>query len=256
MEDIDCKEEQELEIEALESICVNEFELITEDPVTYEIIINADREDEANNFVVVKMKIEYPEDYPKVLPKFQFKNLSPKNLTISDFNNCHAIFKETAEELLGEQMIYECMENVRNFLQEKNDVFVNKRMADLEEAKKTEENLGKKYIAETRLDYTPVNKDTFSEWLATYMKKRALQKEEEMKNRTKEQVERDSRKTGKNYFLEKAGLGGSNIAFEEDEIDQLIDDGEEVIEEEKQDEYFDEDLFDDDDEDLDDLDLE
>lgn len=253
MSDIDCSEEQRLEVEALESIWVGEFELITEEPFTYEVEIKADREDEASNYVVIKMKVEYPLDYPKVIPKVQFKNLSPKNLTISDFNNCSKIFRDTAEELIGEQMIFECIENIRNFLQSINDVFVQKRVQELEEEKIREENLGKKFIAEQRLDYTPVNAVTFGSWLEKFMAERAAQKEEEMKNRTKDELERDSRKTGKAYFKDKQGLVGSNIAFEEDEIDKLIEEGddEEFKEEEKV--YYDEDLFDE--EDLDDVDL-
>jgi hypothetical protein len=87
MDDIDPQEEQQLEVEALESICVGEFELITEDPVTYEVVINANRDDDEENFVVVKIMVEYPAEYPKVIPKFQFRNLSPKNLTMTEFNN-------------------------------------------------------------------------------------------------------------------------------------------------------------------------
>ena len=110
------EEEQSLEIEALESIFVGEFELINEQPVTYEVIINADRNDENDNYIVVKLKIEYPIDYPNTMPKFQFKNLSPMHLSISDFNNCHSIFRETAEDMIGEQMIFEVIENIRQFL--------------------------------------------------------------------------------------------------------------------------------------------
>lgn len=85
-DEINCEEEQALEVLALESIFVDEFELINEEPVTYEITINADRLEEMDNFVVVKLKVEYPPLYPKVMPKFQFKNLSPVNLSLSDFN--------------------------------------------------------------------------------------------------------------------------------------------------------------------------
>lgn len=259
MDDVNWQEEQQLELESLESIFVDEFELITEDPITYEVTIKAEREDEANNYIVVKLKVEYPTDYPKVAPKFQFKNLSPVNLSITDFNQCHEIFKRTAEEMLGEQMIFAIIENVREYLQEKNDVFVEQKQKEEEEERIREANIGKKFIAETRLDYTPVNETTFSAWLKKYMGERAQQREEEYKNRTKEEVERDSRKTGKNIFLEKHGLAGSNIAFEEDEIDKLIEEEEATgveapIEEEKA--YYDEDLFDDEDvDDLDDVDL-
>lgn len=256
---LNCEEEQFLEIEALESIFVGEFELINEQPVTYEVILNADRNEDSNNYIVVKLKVEYPSEYPNVMPKFQFKNLSPMHLSITDFNNCHGIFKKTAEELIGEQMVFEVIENIRQYLIEKNDVFVEQKRKENEEKKIKEENLGKKFIAEKTLDYEPVNKESFSKWLKKFEAERDLIKKEEYKNRTKEQVERDSRKTGKAYFQEKQCLAGSNIAFEEDEIEAIaenVDDDEEMIEEnegENMEKYFDEDVFDD--EDIDDIEL-
>ena len=113
------EEEQNLEVESLQSICVGEFELITDSPITYEIEIKADRDDDEYNFISVKLKVEYPDLYPKVMPKSQFKNLTPKFLNPNDFLNCDRIFKKTADKLLGEQMMYEIIENVRDFLIEK-----------------------------------------------------------------------------------------------------------------------------------------
>jgi hypothetical protein len=258
MADIDCVEEQQLEVEALESILVGEIEIINEEPYTYEVIIKADRDNDDDNFVTVKLKVEYPEEYPNVTPKFQLKNLSPINLLIGEFNNCHKIFKDTAEEMMGEQMIFQCIENIREFLQEKNDVFVEEKHKVEEEEKIKEENMGKKYIAEKRLDFIPVNKDTFSVWLEKFMKERAILKEEEYMNRSKDQIEKDSRKSGRDHFIQKQGMVGSNITFEEDEIDKIIEEhGEDALEvveestEDQQKEFFDEDLYDD--ENLDDL---
>ncbi|CAI2377350.1 unnamed protein product [Moneuplotes crassus] len=253
---MNCQEEQFLEIEALESIFVDEFELINEQPVTYEIIINADRNEEEDNYIVVKLKVEYPEDYPNVMPKFQFKNLSPVHLNIADFNKCHTMFKDMAEEMLGEQMIFELIENVREFLISKNDVFVEAKLKEIEEQKIKEENMGKKFIAEKKLDYEPVNKDSFSKWLATFTKERDALKAEEMKSRSKEQLERDSRKSGKAYFLEKQVIAGSGINFEDEEdmdVQEEIEEEKDEAEDEDMEKYFDDDVFDD--EDIDDVEL-
>ena len=253
MEDINPTEEQALEVEALESIYVGEFELITEEPMWYEVILNADRDNEDDNFIVIKIKVEYPPEYPNVVPRMQFKNLSPKNLTLSEFNQCHTIFRETAEDLIGEQMIFEITEKLREYLMEKNQVFVEKRLKEVEEEKIKEENMGKVFNSETRLDFTPVNKDTFSTWLAKFTAERNKIKEEEKLKRTKDQIEKDNRTTGKHYFLEKQGIKGSNIAFEEDEIDAILDNEKEIEDEEDQAKYFDEDVFVD--EDIDDVEL-
>lgn len=131
MDDIIPSEEQALEVEALQSIMVGEFEMIHEEPMWYELLINADRDDESSNFIVIKIKVEYPPDYPKVIPKFQFKNLSPMNLTISDFNYWHTIYREAADQLIGEQMVYEIVEKIREYLIEKNDVFVQQKVSYL-----------------------------------------------------------------------------------------------------------------------------
>ena len=141
-------------------------------------------------------------------------------------------------------------------------MFVKKKLKELEEKKIREDNMGKKFIAEQTLDYEPVNKKSFSMWLAKFTAERELIKAEEYKKRSKQQIERDTRISGKAYFLDKQGLAGSNINFEEDEIDKIIeeqgDDDEEIKDEnvgegEEMGKYFDQELFDD--EDLDDIDL-
>ena len=151
-------------------------------------------------------------------------------------------------------MVFEIIEKIREYLVEKNDVFVQEKLKKEEEEKVKEENMGKKYISETRLDFTPVNKDTFSQWLKKYTQEREKIKEEQKAKRSKEQVDRDNRTTGKAYFMEKQGLDGSNIMLGEDDIDALVED-EKMDDEEDDDQakYFDEDVFDDDD--IDDIDL-
>jgi hypothetical protein len=102
-------------------------------------------------------------------------------------------------------MVFEIIEKIREFLIEKNDVFVQLKLKEEEEEKIREENVGKKYISEIRLDFIPVNKETFSEWLAKFTAEREKIKEEEKASRTKQMIERDVRNTGKAYFLEKQG---------------------------------------------------
>ena len=62
------REEQENEVEALECIFVDEFELLFNDPFKYEITLHTDRDDEDLDFIKVKLVIEYPLDYPLVVP--------------------------------------------------------------------------------------------------------------------------------------------------------------------------------------------
>ena len=57
-------EEQQDEIEALESIFVEEFTLEEEKPYKFEVLINANSEDTDKNFLKLRLIFELPQDYP------------------------------------------------------------------------------------------------------------------------------------------------------------------------------------------------
>lgn len=194
--------------------------MITDSPITYEVEIKADRDDEEYNFISVKLKVEYTDNYPKVLPKSQFKNLTPKYLSPTDFANCDKIFKKTADEMLGEQMMYEIIENVRDFLKEKNEVFVQEKLREEEERRLKEENKGIVYVAEKKIEF---NRESFSAWLKKYAEEREKNRIEALKFRTKEQVERDERLTGKAYFQQREHIAGSGIIFDDDDIEKILE---------------------------------
>lgn len=61
---MDPREEQRDEVEALESIFVDEFELLHNSPFRFELTVHTDREEEDLNFIVVKLVVEFPEEYP------------------------------------------------------------------------------------------------------------------------------------------------------------------------------------------------
>ena len=159
------------------------------------------------------------------MPKSQFKNLTPKFLNPNDFLNCDRIFKKTADKLLGEQMMYEIIENVRDFLIEKNEKFVQEKLKEEEEKRLKEENKGIVYVAEKKIEF---NRESFKTWLKSFAEERERNRIDALKNRTKEQIERDDRPTGKDYFLQKEHITGSGIVFDDDDIEKIIENEEET----------------------------
>lgn len=116
--------------------------------------------------------------------------------------------------------MYEIIENVREFLREKNEVFVKEKLREEEERRLKEENKGIVYVAEKKIEF---NKDTFKEWLKKFAEERERNRIEALKNRTREQIERDDRLTGKAYFQQKEHIAGSGIVFDDDDIDKIIE---------------------------------
>ena len=129
-------EEQKDEIEALECIFVDEYELLSENPIKFEIHLKADWDEEESNFVELKLIIEFQEEYPEVVPKFQIKNMSEDRISNNELYECENLFRHSAEEMLGEPMIYEITEKLKEYLIEKNDVFIEQK--EEEEAKAVE----------------------------------------------------------------------------------------------------------------------
>lgn len=57
-------EEQQQEIEALQSIFVEEFTLLQDQPYKFEILINSNSESEEKNFIKLKVIVDLPLNYP------------------------------------------------------------------------------------------------------------------------------------------------------------------------------------------------
>ena len=125
-------------------------------------------------------------------------------------------------ENLGNPMVFETCEFIREELANINDAVVDKfnGIMKAEEQKRIEEATPK--ISDTNfLDYTPVNKETFGAWCKNFL--------EEMKQlEDAEKTEQDLRKTGREIFMEKAG-GIEDLVIDDDLLEGE-DDQEEVVE--------------------------
>lgn len=83
-------DEQQEEIEALQSIFMDDFELVEERPYKFEITINSNMEGAEKNHLKLKVIFDLPDNYPSTGPVFRIKNLSPDiidNNKIFQFDN-------------------------------------------------------------------------------------------------------------------------------------------------------------------------
>ena len=78
-------EEQTDEVEALQSIFdETEFKLLSENPYSFEIEVNANSESEDRNHLKLLVRFDLPATYPETLPVIRLKNLSKEYLDSSD----------------------------------------------------------------------------------------------------------------------------------------------------------------------------
>ena len=106
------------------------------------------------------------------------------------------------------------------FLLRNNEIYVQEKLREEEERRLKEENKGIVYVAEKKIEF---NRESFKTWLKSFAEERERNRIEALKNRTKEQIERDERLTGKDYFLQREHIAGSGIVFDEDDIDKIIE---------------------------------
>ena len=91
-------EEQEQEVEALQSIFVEDFTLVEEKPYKFEIQVNANSESQDKNYIKLRMIIELADDYPESLPNIRIKNLVPDIIHNNKMAELEDIVAEKAKE--------------------------------------------------------------------------------------------------------------------------------------------------------------
>ena len=132
-----------------------------------------------------------PRLYPQRLPQVRIKNLSPEIINNNKMMEFEGLVRAKAEENVGNMMIFEICDALREQIQEMNEIILNK-LHEFEEKHSINEGLKAVLVStnETQMTYTPVTKETFEKWCKIYMEK--LQKlKEERKN------DKDLKLTGK-----------------------------------------------------------
>jgi len=114
------KEEQELELEALESIFEEgkEFEKISE--TEFLLKFKPFPQDEEENFVGVTLRIAYTDTYPDTAPEWELKEMWQDAISDSKMEELHGKVEEAIESSLGMAMVYTVAEMCQDWLKENN----------------------------------------------------------------------------------------------------------------------------------------
>ena len=110
---------QQDEVEALQSIFDEEFYLLSENPFKFQIIVKGNRDHFVNSksmMLGVLLTIELPPDYPNTAATFTVRKASDMYLSEDELLLIDDLFRESLESNIGEPQIFEACERVREFL--------------------------------------------------------------------------------------------------------------------------------------------
>ncbi|GAB9469192.1 hypothetical protein Gpo141_00006478 [Globisporangium polare] len=236
-----------MEVEALESIYMDEFKKLTDKPLSYQVHI-VPNQDGHNNHVALTLKCVIPETYPDVEPRIDV--VLEKGLSDTQYKEIMSLLREQIQENVGMAMVFTLCEAVREYLVENNQkgndgseyqdmlrrLEIKKKKDDKEEAVKNE--LAEASVSEQKTrDFvgTAVTVESFAIWRTEF--------DAEMQSAPKTTVkdEATTKLTGK--MLWNKGL------VKEDDAAAQADDVEGEIDEDEDDEDYEEGDDDDDDDD-------
>ncbi|CAI5740588.1 unnamed protein product [Peronospora destructor] len=164
-----------MEVEALESIYMDEFVKLSDKPLIYQVHVVPNQDGE-NNFVALLLKAEIPETYPDVEPKLEI--VVKKGLIDSQVKEIKQLLDQQVEENMGMAMMYTLSEAVREYLVENNRegndgsehqemlrrMEQKKKKDDKVEADKQEEANANEEEKRRKIHGTPVTIETFAAW--------------------------------------------------------------------------------------------
>ncbi|KAF4320045.1 hypothetical protein G195_006689 [Phytophthora kernoviae 00238/432] len=170
----DYKEEQSMEVEALEAIYMDDFTKLSDDPLSFQVRVVPNQDGE-NNFVAMTLKADIPATYPDVEPTLEI--ILNKGLSDRQHKEMKELLTQQIEENMGMAMMYTLCEAVREYLVENNRegndgsehqemlrrMETRKKKEDKVEAEKEEEAMARSQ--EKRVFHgTPVTVETFAVW--------------------------------------------------------------------------------------------
>jgi hypothetical protein len=243
---MDYKEEQQQELEALESIYFDEFEKINDDPPSFRILIESQDpyedlgDDEPHDIIRCYLYIEYPSNYPEVKPIMEIQEY--EGLDDSDISTLLEELDQVAEENIGMGMVFtlssQLKETVDNLVIERKE---QKEREEEERIKREEEEERKKH------EGTKVTVESFLAWKAKFdQEQKELEEENQMKQKKKNEFKKvKSVLTGRQLFEQDTTLLDSDKAFAEEgdvEVDLALFEDEmenlDLSDEEDEDEFI------------------
>ncbi|XP_014677606.1 PREDICTED: RWD domain-containing protein 1-like [Priapulus caudatus] len=224
----DYAQEQQDEIEAIQSIYPEEYEEISTDPTCFSVFVQTeDYEDDTDVGAACTLQFTYTPTYPDEVPLVEITNY--ENITDEDdVEELQQLLLQQAEENVGMVMVFTLVSALQDLLHER----IEKKKEEEEQIrsrKKEQEEAAEM----ARFEGTRVNIETFMSWKQKFDEERRLQKEKKVDTTIKL-----GKLTGKELFMRDVTLNESDIQFLDDGEDEGV--------------TIDESLF----EDLDDLDIE
>ena len=164
-----------MEIEAMQAVFMDDFELVSNNPTTYRIKIYPSLGGE--NYVSVSMVVRYPPNYPDEAPNVCF--VDADNISEDDIIDLTQMIYERVPEFIGMAMVYNLTEIVKDWLIDRNVPKVEegsmydemmkrhqkaKELADAEREEKEVAAAKQENIDHPKNWGTPVTPETFAEW--------------------------------------------------------------------------------------------
>ncbi|KAL4232573.1 RWD domain-containing protein 1 [Mactra antiquata] len=208
----DYKEEQNNELEALESIYPDELKVIETSPyAVFELNITSQKLDdhEEEEEASVTLKFKYTKTYPDEAPLVEITESD--NLEDDQLNEIMDLLHSQAEENLGMAMVFTLVSAVQEELTSLIERAKQKKIEDAEQRLREEEELERKKFEGTRCTI-----ENFLAWKTKF--------DAEMAEKSKRKVEVDNAKsklTGKELFLQDSSMMDSEVQFLQQEGDSV-----------------------------------
>ncbi|XP_078698933.1 RWD domain-containing protein 1-like isoform X1 [Branchiostoma floridae x Branchiostoma belcheri] len=213
----DYAEEQDNEIEALESIYPDILEVLETEPHCFKLSLSAETASHEEGAPLgVDLQFTYVPTYPDAPPEMEV--LSPQNLTEQDISSIQDLLEQQAEENLGMVMVFTLVSAVQERLSEL--VEEKKKQAEEERERKQREEEEKE---KKRFEGTRVTIETFLAW------KDRFDQEIAEKKKSKKEEDNSKKLTGKQLFERDTSLNDSDARFLDNE-DITLGAGDESVE--------------------------
>lgn len=201
---MDHKEEQNNEIEALDSIYCGEMEILTNEPFHIFVIPvkSDDYDDETEAGLSCRLKFEYTPSYPEELPLLDIEETVRLEENYEEQLRQH--LKQQAEENLGMVMVFTLVSAAQEWLNSKSDEI--RRNAELREQQRLQE---EEEAEMKRFEGTRVTVETFIVWKQKFEQEMGI-------NIKKEKEEKNKKLTGKELFMQDKSLNESDLKFLEE----------------------------------------
>jgi len=198
----DHKEEQQMEIEALQSIYPEELEIVEEEPqFIFKINLESQDSDRFPDFAMsAELQFTYTPEYPDTAPLMEVTDYSD-NVDDMQLTQLNDLMTAQAEENLGMAMIFTIITAVQEHLTESMERGAKEKEEADEKKKQEEEELERK-----RFEGTRVTVETFMAWKAKFDAEMA--EERRLKGLTDNSKLKPS---GRELFLNDTTLNDSDV---------------------------------------------